>query len=183
MEPVLRPYRPEDSAAVAQMWNESKEAWPGGMYGNGEMTADVVRLLDAEADFVSLNLIELGDRIVGYCRVTADRAHPEYAYLELLNVSPDCHGKSFGRMLTLRAVRDAVDAKLRMFDIHTWPSNMKAMPLYKKTGFYWVPDSSVYMQNYVPQIVHLPAARAFFEEHDWYTSLVRTLDQEPDELK
>ena len=182
MEPVLRPFRPEDAAAVAAMWNESKEAWPGG-FGGGEDTAEHVRSREAEADYVSLNLIELGDRIVGYCRVMASNESKDYAYLELLNVSPDCHGKSFGRILVHRAVQDAVDAKLRMFDIHTWPSNMKAMPLYKKTGFYWVPDTSVYMQNYVPQLVHLPATKAFFEKHDWYTSIVRTLDQEPDELK
>ena len=165
MEPVLRPFRPDDCAAIARMWNESREAWPGG--DSGELTAEMVRRREAEADYISLNVIELGDRIVGYCRVMAETGHPEYAYLELLNVSPDCHGRSFGRMLVHRAVQDAVDAKLRMFDIHTWSSNMKAMPLYKKTGFYWVPDTSVYMQNYAPQIVHLPATKSFFDEHDW----------------
>ncbi len=183
MEPILRPFREEDVSAVTQMWRESAEAWPGDSADPDRVTDEDTRRSTVEKEHLSLNLIQLGDRIVGYCDVQQSESEPEFSYVALLNVSPDCHGKSFGRMLLHRAVQDAIDAGQRMIDLHTWPSNMKAVPLYKKTGFLWVPDTNVHMENYVPQIVHMPLTRDFFARNDWYGTHKRTLDVEMDREK
>ena len=183
MEPVLRDFRDADCAKVLQMWEESDEAWPGGFAGGAALTEAYIRDWESRSDRVSLHVIEWGDRIVGYSKVVAKLDDPGRAYLELLNVSPDCHGKGFGRMLVHRAVEDAIARKDRMFDIGTWPANIKSVPLYKKTGFYWLPETDVYMHNYVPQIVNTAMAAPYFARHDWYRTMVRDLDHAPDDLE
>ncbi len=183
MEPILRPFREADVPAIAQMWRESAVEWPGESADSDRVTDEKVRRQCVEGVHLSLNLIELGDRIVGYCDVRQADSEPEFAYVSLLNVSPDCHGRSFGRMLLQRSVQDAIGAEQRMIDLHTWPSNVKAVPLYKKTGFLWVPDTNVHMENYVPQIVNIPLARDFFANNDWYATHARELNQEQDREK
>ena len=182
MEPVLRPFREADIPGITQMWRESTEAWPGESDPD-RINDEHTRRQCVEEEHLSLNVIELGDRIVGYCDVKQSESEPEFSYVALLNVSPDCHGKGIGRMLLQQAVQDAIDAGQRMIDLHTWPSNMKAVPLYKKTGFSWVPDTNVHMENYVPQIVQMPFTRDFFAKNDWYGTHVRELNQEQDREK
>jgi ribosomal protein S18 acetylase RimI-like enzyme len=183
MKPILRPFRKEDVPAIVQMWRESTVAWPGESDDPNRITEDKIRRDCVENEHLSLNLIELGDRIVGYCDVMQAESEPEFSYVALLNVSPDCHGKSFGRMLLQQAVQDAIDAGQRMIDLGTWPSNMKAVPLYKKTGFLWVPDTNVHMENYIPQIVNMPLTREFFARNDWYATHARELNQDQDREK
>jgi ribosomal protein S18 acetylase RimI-like enzyme len=182
MKPILRPFREEDVPAIVQMWRESVEAWPGES-DPSRITEETTRRDCVENEHLSLNLIELGGRIVGYCDVKQAESEPEFSYVALLNVSPDCHGKSFGRMLLQRAVQDAIDADQRMIDLGTWPSNMKAVPLYKKTGFLWVPDTNVHMENYIPQIVSMPLTQDFFARNDWYATHARELNQDQDREK
>jgi hypothetical protein len=103
--------------------------------------------------------------------------------VSLLSVVPDLHGKKIGKKLLL----DAVDRVARMgyyrIDLHTWPANMKAVPLYKKTGFFWVPDSMVYMQNYMPFLLGRPEFREFIGDSWWYEQFERDLAVEHDEEK
>ncbi|MBC7238179.1 MAG: hypothetical protein H5T69_20230, partial [Chloroflexi bacterium] len=63
----------------------------------------------------------------------------------------------------------------------TWSANFKAVPTYKKTGHFWTPDSSVWMQNFIPGALQLSLARPFFERHNWYTAYVRSLEQQEDD--
>jgi ribosomal protein S18 acetylase RimI-like enzyme len=183
MEPILRPFREEDVPATTQMWRESLSEWSGAGDEADRKNETVVRQMTSESDHLSLNLIQLGDRIVGFCDVKQAESEPEFSYVALLNVSPDCHGKGYGRMLLQRAVQDSIDAGQRMIDLGTWPSNMKAVPLYKKTGFSWVPDTNVHMENYIPQIVHMPLTRDFFARNDWYATRVCGLEQSYDRVK
>jgi hypothetical protein len=60
---------------------------------------------------------------------------------------------------------------------------MRAVPLYKKSGMFWVPETSVYMQDYIPGIISFPLAKEFFKKHDWYLSQVRKLELTPDEFE
>ncbi len=70
----------------------------------------------------------------------------------------------------------------RLF-LHTWAGNLNAVPVYKRTGFFWRPDTQVLMENYIPTILKLPIAQAFFKQHDWYESYVRKIELKPDEMK
>jgi len=104
-------------------------------------------------------------------------------YVAYLAVHQDFHGKKFGKRLLLACVITGCDMGYKRIDLHTWPANLKSVPLYKKTGFFWVPDSQVYMQNYLPTILADPIAKRYFAKHDWYETFQRELKQEEDKTE
>ncbi len=119
----------------------------------------------------------------GICSLHPHSEDAEAAYIGVFGVHPDYLGKGHGKALILKAVKIAADNGLRRVDLNTWAGNMRAVPLYKKSGMFWVPETSVYMQDFVPGIVSFPLAREFFRRHDWYSSQVRKLELVPDEFK
>ncbi|MGB9135581.1 MAG: GNAT family N-acetyltransferase, partial [Candidatus Bathyarchaeia archaeon] len=119
----------------------------------------------------------------GICSLHPHSEDAEAAYIGVFGVHPDYLGKGHGKALILKAVKIAADNGLRRVDLNTWAGNMRAVPLYKKSGMFWVPETSVYMQDFVPGIVNFPLAREFFKRHDWYSSQVRKLELVPDEFK
>jgi len=143
-------YTKLNADAVAKMWSESREGWPPGFLGASEFTAENIDMTENSSGKLFTVLAIDGERIVGYCRTTPYGGEPDAAYVALLNVVPDLHGKKIGKKLLLDAVKRTAEDGFYRVDLHTWAANMKAMPLYKKTGFFWVPDSKVYMQNYMP---------------------------------
>ena len=62
-------------------------------------------------------------------------------------------------------------------DLNTWAGNLKAVPLYKKSGYFWVPETSVRMENY-PLIFRLPR-QELFRQADWYRDFRRDLALRP----
>jgi len=186
MSYVVREYKPNDlqeAGKLAAMWNASDEGWPGGWTGGVSITAE--RMLedmsrhDHLADFV----VEYGDEIVGYGSLSAQAGQKDLAYVPLLNVRPDHHGRGLGRRL-LRAVIDrAIELGYRQVDLGTWAGNTKAVPLYKKMGFFWRPESNVHMQNFLPTILALPLAQPFFAQRDWYSCFRRELLVQPDDVE
>lgn len=68
----------------------------------------------------------------------------------------------------------------RRVDLGTWPGNMKAVPLYKKAGFFWVPETYVHMEDYVPLLLGMPALADFWAEADWYVAMVRDISVRED---
>ncbi|MHA1556750.1 MAG: COG1470 family protein, partial [Candidatus Heimdallarchaeota archaeon] len=54
------------------------------------------------------------------------------------------------------------------------------MPLYKKTGYFWAPESSVYMENYLPGIFRRKLFQSYIEKFSWYETFKRALDLAPD---
>ncbi|MCK5115283.1 MAG: GNAT family N-acetyltransferase [Candidatus Aegiribacteria sp.] len=171
------------AAAVARMWSESREGWPPGFLGASEFTADSIEMEENSSGKLYTVLAMEGSRVVGYCRTTPYGGEPDAAYVALLNVVPDLHGKKLGKKLLLDAVRRTAEDGYYRIDLHTWPANLKAMPLYKKTGFFWVPDSMVYMQNYMPFLLGRTEFRDFLGDTDWYDCFARKLEVEPDEQR
>lgn len=164
------------AAGVAQMWNESDAAWPWSFTGGIPMTAEFVRDWMDDTDYISLQVAVEQEQVLGFCLVTVYPNERDCCYVQLLNVSPASHGKGVGRDLLKRAVEAAAAGNYRRIDLNTWASNKKAVPLYKKCGFFWLEDTSVYMQNFVPAIMNTDAGRDFFARHDWYSTTVRDLD-------
>ncbi|NOQ23581.1 MAG: GNAT family N-acetyltransferase, partial [Candidatus Aegiribacteria sp.] len=169
--------------AVARMWSESREGWPPGFLGASDFTAESVEMEENSSGKLFTVLALEGDRVVGYCRTTPYGGEADAAYVALLNVVTDLHGKKLGKKLLLDAVRRTADDGYYRIDLHTWPANLKAMPLYKKTGFFWVPDSMVYMQNYMPFLLGRTEFRDFLGDTDWYDCFIRELEVEPDEQR
>jgi hypothetical protein len=50
-------------------------------------------------------------------------------------------------------------------------------------GFFWVPDTNVHMENFVPLIRRLAVAQPYFERHDWYGTFRRELLQVEDDQR
>jgi GNAT superfamily N-acetyltransferase len=180
---IFEIYENNHAKGVATMWSESREGWPPGFLGASEFTAESVEMEEQSSGKLFTVLALDGDRVVGFCRTTPYGGEPDAAYVALVNVVPDLHGKKIGKRLLLDAVERTAERGYYRIDLHTWPANLKAMPLYKKTGFFWVPDTMVYMQNYMPFLIGRPEFREFLEGESWYNIFERELTVEPDEQK
>jgi GNAT superfamily N-acetyltransferase len=183
MPGTITVYRPEMAAAVAQMFNDFNELWPGG-FGGGipydeNRVHDFLDKSSAVADLIALDEAQLP---VGYCGLYPHWRDADTAFVTILGVIPRVKGFKFGRRLLLHAVNLAAAKGFRRVDLGTWAGNLDAVPLYKKTGLFWVPGSNVYMQNFFPGLTQNPLARLWFEKHpDWYACYQRELLQAPDD--
>jgi len=177
---VYQDFCDSDADAIAQMWKESRSGWPPGFMGASDITASSVAQEEKSSGKLFTALAFLGERIVGYCRTSPYGGEADASYVDLLNVTPDMHGKGVGKTLLLDAVNRSVDYGMNRIDLHTWPANMKAVPLYKKTGFFWVPETMVYMQNYIPYLLGRDEFLKFLDGEDWYKCFHRALLVEPD---
>ena len=181
---VIRPFRREDAEGLANLFNESEEGWPGGLTGGIPYTAerllDEIKRMNALAHWILL----LNGQIIGVCSTSEHWKDEKAAYVMFLNLHPKYHGRGLGRRLLFQGVKHIIKSGYERLDIHTWSGNLKAVPLYKKMGFFWVPGTHVYMQNYIPAVLNHPAAKPFFKKHpDWYANFKRDLKVEEDDLK
>lgn len=182
---TVRPYTSADNASLAVMWNESDDQWPGTFNEGVPMTEEKVQdWMDKEVCLMRLVVQEqVGGKIVGYGSLWETPGRDDSCYVELLNVHPEHQKRSLARRMLAQMVDWAVENDYGRMTISTWPGNLKSVPLYKKVGYFWIPDTAVHMENYVPAVRQLPVARAFFERHDWYGALRRELEQVEDDLR
>ena len=183
---ILRDFKvgdPRDAELLADMWNRSDEAWPGGWTRGIPETGERVLERKRKSDLLAMLVIEHNGEIVGYCDLQAQPGQKEVTHISLLNVRPDHHGRGLGKMLILEMIKRTIDLGYRRLTISTWPGNTKAIPLYKKTGFFWVPETNVFMQNYLPTVFSLPVAKDFFSRHDWYSCFKRDLSVAEDRIE
>jgi GNAT superfamily N-acetyltransferase len=188
--PHIREYRDENADELARMWRESASAWPGGGPGGGEdSTAALVRQEHRDRNTLATFLAfgtdpKTGEeRITGFCSLFEYPAEANTAYVGTLSAHPEWHGTGVGRDLLKASLERTIALGYTRLDLNTWAGNMKAVPLYKKSGYFWVPETSVKMENYLPQIFRLRAAQAFFQEADWYRDLRRDLTAKEDDEK
>jgi GNAT superfamily N-acetyltransferase len=176
----IKTYEPADAASVAQMWNESDEGWPGGFTGGVTFSEERVLQWLSEERYIDIFLVVADKRVVAYCSLYEYGSEPTAAYVALLNCHPNYWKHGFGRELLKRAVARSTELGYKRLDLHTWPGNMRAVPLYKKTGFFWQPETQVHMLNFLPLI--LPLGRDFFAVADWYTCYKRELIVKEDDI-
>ena len=164
--------------SLADMWNVSKEEW-GGQDGN--RTADqIISSLRNEGNIKDFLALE-GETVVGYCSFKEYEDDEGASYIPLLNVRPEYHGKKIGKKLLLRALEVAAEQQWPRMDLYTWSSNLKAVPLYKKCGFFWEKDNPyIHLMNFMPTVLNTQALAPYFRELDWYADVARELSVEPD---
>jgi GNAT superfamily N-acetyltransferase len=184
--PTIVEFQREDAAKLAALFNsfDREDLWPGGFTGGVPYTAE--RVLDSfpvAVKNICILVSTCNGRFTGICTLHPHYEDAEAAYIGLLGVHPDYLGKGHGKALILKSLQIASENNLRRVDLDTWAGNLRAVPLYKKCGLFWVPETSVRMQDYVPGIISFPIAREFFENHDWYSSQKRKLELVPDEFK
>ncbi len=182
---TLHEYAHKFDAGLALMWNESDDQWPGtfneGVPQTEERVAEWMDHVEAVIKFVIVE--DQTEKVVGYGDLWEDRARARACYVALLNVHPAHQGKSLARRMLTRMVDWCVENGYGRLTIGTWPSNLKAMPLYKKVGFFWQPDTNVHMENYVPAVRLLSFAQDYFAAHDWYRTYDRALEQVEDDMR
>ena len=185
---VIRRFVDGDAEGLAKLMNESEEGWPGGLTGGIPYTAERAReWIERSRCFAPL-VAELDGEIVGICTVTEHFSEKDAAYVDFLNVHPRHRGKGIGKALLLASIEETVKIGRKRLDLHTWGGNLLAVPLYKKTGFFWVPKTDVYMQNYMPAILTHPLTSKFLEKHDllhpkWYKHFIREITQREDDFR
>ena len=170
-----------DAAALAEMWNASDSQWPGTFTHGVPMTARSARQWFADLNAREIMVWDAGGTLAGYCCLVDDADEDDVAHVHLLNVAPQFQGKGLARRFLTYFVRRAAERNAKRIQLYTWSGNIKAVPLYKKCGFCWQPNTAVYMPNFVPRVLNMPALAGFFEAHDWYPALDRPLDQVPDD--
>ncbi len=179
---TIKKYNPSMAKEVAEMFNTFHELWPGGFGGGTPYDEQRVRdWLDNSTAIADLIALDAEGTPVGYCGLYPHWKESNVAYINIIGVTPSVLGKKFGKRLLLKALEVAKEKGIYRVDLHTWSGNMKAVPLYKKVGLFWVPDTSVYMQDYIPGLLNISFARKWFDKHpDWYGCFERELKQQPD---
>ena len=172
-------YEPRFAKAVAAMWNRSSEGWNGRIWNSSE-----ARVLQKERDSAYLNLwlALAGEEVIGYVKLSKYSLEEGVAYVELISVDPAWHGKGIGKALMRKCVERSAELGYQRLDLFTWPGNTKAVPLYKKCGFFWerMESQVTHLMNFLPGILNSPFFRPHFEHFHWYDDLKRELEVTPD---
>ncbi|UII58291.1 GNAT family N-acetyltransferase (plasmid) [Cytobacillus spongiae] len=166
---------------IAKMWNESRENWGGDSVVTTEQDVK-----DKEANSTNLHLFIalIGDEVAGYCGLSEYREDEGSLYIPLLNVHPHYHGMKIGKQLVMKAIEKTAELKWPRLDLFTWAGNTKAVPLYKKCGFFWEDrEDTVHLMNFIPTVLQIEWLKPFFDKHDWYKTSQRLIEIKPDGLK
>ncbi len=185
-KPTIIEFKREDASKLAELFNsfDREGLWPGGFTGGVPYTAE--RILDSfpiAIKNIAILIATHKGKFTGICTLHPHYEDPEAAYIGLFGVHPDYLGKRHGKALILRALQIAAEKNLRRVDLDTWAGNLRAVPLYKKCGMFWLPETSVRMQDYVPGIENFPLTKEFLAKCDWYSAQKRDLELIPDEIK
>ncbi len=179
---VIRELDPtHDVPKLVEMWRASDDQWPGTWSGGVEITEQMMAEWLERDKYLNIYVAATGDQVVGYCSFHETGHEKDVGYVGVLNVQPDHQKKSLARRMLCRCVERCVELGYGQVTLHTWPGNLKSVPLYKKTGLYWVPETSVHMRNFIPAILAMPCAEPYFQAHDWYGTFQRELSQKEDD--
>ncbi len=172
-------YEPKLAKAVADMWNRSKDGWEGREFNKNE---DTVKNYESTSSHLSLDLAMDGGKVIGYSKLAKYFADKDTLYLDLLSVDPAYHGKKVGKMLVKKSVERTIGLGYPRLDLFTWPGNIKAVPLYKKCGFFWekMEANATHLMNFIPAVLNTELLKDYFRTADWYDDSTRAIEIAPD---
>ena len=182
---VVREFDHEDlgqAEKAAVMFNDWDSVWPGGFTRGVPSTASKVQEEHRRSSHLAVLVVEHEDEFVGYCNLEAAPGQKDVAYIGLLGANEKVHGKGVGKMLLREMIRRVAEAGYKQVTLGTWAGNTKAVPLYKKTGFNWIPETDVYMRNFIPGLLNMPLVQTFLDGKDWYDCLERDIVVAPDDI-
>jgi len=171
-------YSEKYASSIADMWNKSSSNWGGSdTFYTGEEIVDEHKNNDHINTYLAID----NNQVIGYCSFNEYKEDEGALYIPLLNVRPDYHGKKVGKKLVKVCVERAIELNWPRLDLYTWPGNIKAVPLYKKCGFFWEKrDDSTHLMNFLPTVLNTEAVKDYFEEIDWYVDSIREIEVVPD---
>ena len=164
---VVRDFSREDVRGVLEVFLSARFDFPWGFYFNvdDDVFDDVsfgelaYPLLAREGSRVLVGVVD--GRVVGFGNGYPSLDDEGNFYIGLLVVHRDFRGRGVGRALIREFFRFVVSKGFRVLSLHTWAPN-RAMYLYERCGFVWVPDSNVYMVNFLPQLWRYSKFRELF---------------------
>jgi RimJ/RimL family protein N-acetyltransferase len=171
-------YDPKYASSIADMWNKSTSSW-----GNDDELRTAQDVINSEKNSGNIKtyLALENEEVIGYCSFSEYRQDEGAAYLPLINVRPDYHGKKIGKALILRVLEDAKKSKWPRFDLYTWSGNIKAMPLYKKCGFFWERrNNTVHLMNFIPYVYQTEAIKPYVDLLDLYKDNINEIHMDYD---
>jgi GNAT superfamily N-acetyltransferase len=172
-------YDPKYAKSIAEMWNNSGEGWNG---DNSHHTEAGVIDKEATSTHLNLYLALIGDKVVGYCKLSKYYFDENTLYIDLLNVEPQYFNRKIGKALVKLAVERTMELGYPRLDLFTWAGNTKAVPLYKKCGFFWekMEANSTHLMNFIPTVMQTPLLKGYFDYLDWYDDSTRPIIVEAD---
>jgi ribosomal protein S18 acetylase RimI-like enzyme len=181
MDIKITAYEPWMAGTLAKMWDASKNDWGG---GNDTKTPGQVATRIEGSSIMNHYVALAGEEAVGYASLGRYFGDADALYIELLGVRPDYQGKKVGKALVLECVKRTIELGYPRLDIHTWPGNTAAIPLYKKCGYLWEDRAdSTHLVNFIPEILGTALFKPFFAKADWYTDSTRSWAVERDGVK
>jgi RimJ/RimL family protein N-acetyltransferase len=174
----------EDSARLAACYNsfDDSDSWPGGFTHGNPYTAERIFEFKQKSEDIRTIVAYAEDQIIGHCNVCGHYLDDEAVYVGLFGVDPAFQGQGYGKAMLIESAETAARLGKRRIDLHTWGGNLKAMPLYKRVGYNWVPNTRVLMESHIPGIINAPMFEEFFQRHYWYDAYKREILQEMDEI-
>jgi len=172
-------YDPIYAHAIAEMWNNSSDGWNGRVFNS---TEEKVLQQESSTKYLNLYLAVESEKVVGYVKLTRYPEEKGVAYIEMLSVLPSYQGKGIGRELVQKCILRAAELGYERLDLFTWPANLKAVPLYKKCGFFWerMDSQETHLMNFLPGLLNNALLKPYWNYFHWYKDLVRELKIEPD---
>ena len=170
-------YDVQHAKSLADMWNESKEFWSGDTTVH---TEESEKSSVAKAGDIVSYIALAGEKVVGFCGVKQSSLDPDALYVRLLGVHPDNHGQGIGKALLDLAIKLTIAHNKPRIDLYTWAGNTEAMPLYKRTGFFWEDNpSSTHLTNFLPLVETHPLFTEFFAGRSGYELSTREITTKP----
>jgi RimJ/RimL family protein N-acetyltransferase len=107
-QPHIRIFQERDAEAVAEIFNDSEEGWPGGFMQGVHMTAERVLRRQQEQAPQATFIAWAGERAAGYCSFFEQPEERGSAgHIGLLNVATSFQGRGYGRDLLRAALAHA----------------------------------------------------------------------------
>lgn len=170
-------YTPHYAKEIARMWTMSTEGW-NGSYAN--ITEESI--LESHKFNTNLNtfLAVNDEEVLGYCALLDEK---EALKINLLNTRYDCHGNGVGKEIIKAVINRALELDYSMIDLHTWSSNKKSIPFYKRCGFFLENGQCSHCISFIPYVLKTEALKGYFENQNWYSGLKQNMDMDPSEIE
>jgi len=170
-------YTPHYAKEIARMRTMSTKGW-NGSYAN--VTEESI--LESHKFNTNLNtfLAVNDEEVLGYCALLDEK---EALKINLLNTRYDCQGNGVGKEIIKAVTNRALELDYSMIDLHTWSSNKKSIPFYKRCGFFLENSQCSHCISFIPYVLKTEALKGYFENQEWYSGLKQNMDMEPSEIE
>ncbi|MGQ4892396.1 MAG: GNAT family N-acetyltransferase [Candidatus Njordarchaeia archaeon] len=161
---IVREIRKGDIGDILDIVKSSRRDFYFGFYYN-------VAFYDPEEIWLNIRgsrkfptyVAEVDGKVVGFATNSPHWSEKNNYYIELLLTHPQYRGMGVGKSLIEKCLVKAVEGGYELLSLHTWATN-RAMHLYERTGFAWIPGTSVYMINFALQLLKYGKVKEILSE-------------------